>query len=271
MEGSVGASLRLARLKKKMTVEEVARATKIRAARIVDLENDEYDRFPNLAYARSFLLMYAKYLGIDISKYRTMEVGSPAGVGDYQYLQNEGGVDSLRFTRPRPVDAPVQNLRWLPAVVTFMAFLIFGLLTWLFVLKVEQLGPDVGKKRASADKEAATPAASASTPAVSPAPQASPATQAAQAEPKTNPAEGAGVPGANGAESPVPKAVPVDGATSPLPLRALPADGSIPPPVGEPEVRRAEPVTGTPLPAHSPEASMGAASPPQAQPGASGN
>jgi cytoskeletal protein RodZ len=57
---------------------------------LADLENDDYTNFPSMAYVRGFLLIYAKYLGVDVSDY-TESLGSTAtsvGIGDYEYLSN---------------------------------------------------------------------------------------------------------------------------------------------------------------------------------------
>src|SRR2546423_449034 len=69
MANSLGYKLRQARLRKNITIEEAAHATKIRTGRIEDLERDDYSNFANLSYAKGFLAIYAKYLGIDIASY----------------------------------------------------------------------------------------------------------------------------------------------------------------------------------------------------------
>ena len=162
MEGSVGTALRNARLQKKITIEEAARVTKIRPDRIKDLECDEYTRFPSLAYARSFLILYSKYLEIDVSRYQTMDVGNPAGVGDYQYLQNEGGVDSLRFTRPEATPSKPLLFR---ALMIVLACVVIGALSAYFVLVLNRLPSvdDLLKKHQKDDRKAlSTPEPSAS-------------------------------------------------------------------------------------------------------------
>ncbi len=152
MEGSVGKALRAARLSKKLAVEDVARATKMRPERVSDLEKDDYTRFPNLTYARKFLVLYAKYVGVDISNFHTIEVGSTAGVGDYQYLQNESGVDSLRFTEN---ELPRRKPQWIYAFMVFVAALMFGALAGYYVLNFERLGSlDQLKKNDAGDLEA---------------------------------------------------------------------------------------------------------------------
>jgi len=90
MVDTAGKKLKQARLRKQISLEEAARATKIRVPRLVDIENDDYTNFPSMAYVRGFLVIYAKYLGIDISEW-TEGMGSMAtsvGIGDYEYLSN---------------------------------------------------------------------------------------------------------------------------------------------------------------------------------------
>ena len=62
MVESVGSRLQQARVAKKLEIEDVAEKTKIRPNRIIDLESDEYNHFPNLMYAKSFLAKYARFL-----------------------------------------------------------------------------------------------------------------------------------------------------------------------------------------------------------------
>jgi cytoskeletal protein RodZ len=84
---SVGRRLQRARLAQKLEIEEVAERTKIRPDRLIDLEADEYAHFPNLAYAKSFLAKYAKFLGVDIThELENFQISRSISMGDYQYL-----------------------------------------------------------------------------------------------------------------------------------------------------------------------------------------
>jgi len=206
MLGSVGQALRDARLQKNLTVEEVARVTKIRPARIVDLESDDYTHFPNIAYARNFLLLYAKFLRVDISKYPTVEVGSTVGLGDYEYLQSDGTPIPHR-TRQMP-DGPPEKPRWLIVFFVFLAMAVLGAFVGWGVMNIRRLG--------LAESPVKKDAASVATPA--PVPSATP-TPPPVATPAPSPA------GAQDMEIPAPP-----------PLK-LPASSA-----PEPEVRRAEPL-----------------------------
>jgi cytoskeletal protein RodZ len=88
MVETVGRRLQKARQAKDLSVDEVAAATKIRPERIVDLEGDDLSHFPSLVYGRSFLVNYAKYLGVDIhDDLEQIQVGSTVGLREYHYLR----------------------------------------------------------------------------------------------------------------------------------------------------------------------------------------
>jgi cytoskeletal protein RodZ len=99
---TLGRKLRQARLAKKLEIDEVAEATKIRPDRIIDLEADEYRNFANLTYAKSFLINYAKYLQLDIrEELEHFKVARSISLSDYQYLVSapapRGPSESRRF------------------------------------------------------------------------------------------------------------------------------------------------------------------------------
>src|SRR3954447_2033792 len=89
-ENSAGKKLSTARLARGLSVDEAAHATKMRPDKILALENDDYTRFGSHAYAKGFLLIYSRYLGVDVSEQlRDLEVGhQPVSIQDYQYLNN---------------------------------------------------------------------------------------------------------------------------------------------------------------------------------------
>jgi cytoskeleton protein RodZ len=65
MEQTVGITLRLAREEKKISLEQVYQATKIRLGYLRAIENDAFDELPSRAQARGFIRLYAEYLGLD--------------------------------------------------------------------------------------------------------------------------------------------------------------------------------------------------------------
>jgi cytoskeletal protein RodZ len=86
---TVGKRLSQARLKRGLSIDEAAHATKLRPDKIVALENDDYARFPSNSYAKGFLLIYGRFLRVDVSESaRALQEGNPISVADYQYLNN---------------------------------------------------------------------------------------------------------------------------------------------------------------------------------------
>ncbi len=251
MEGSVGKALREARLKKKLTVEEAARVLKMRPDRVADLEKDEYGRFPNLAYARSFLLLYAKFLGVDVSRFQTVDVGNSAGVGDYQYLQNERGVDSLRFSHEHA--GPPRRPRWILPFLVLMGGLLLGAVMALIVLNVNRL-PSLDqllKKHESGDLATPTPSrrtrALPSPAAAEPQPPQPSPPESMEAQPPLS--SDASLLRTFPGESPAVPPTPTLPGLSPN-LIPGPTLSPIPGPTPSPEVRRAEPVTPPEEPVH---------------------
>ncbi|HET9154380.1 MAG TPA: helix-turn-helix domain-containing protein [Solirubrobacterales bacterium] len=65
MDEGVGKKLREARTRKKLSLQAVEEATKIRGRYLQALENDEWDQLPGDIYARAFIRTYGRYLGLD--------------------------------------------------------------------------------------------------------------------------------------------------------------------------------------------------------------
>lgn len=61
----IGQSLREARMRARIDITEVERATKIRARYLRAIENEEWEALPGHVYVKSFLRTYADYLGLD--------------------------------------------------------------------------------------------------------------------------------------------------------------------------------------------------------------
>jgi cytoskeletal protein RodZ len=121
MVETVGRRLQKARQAKDLSVDEVAAATKIRPERIVDLEADDLSRFPSLVYARSFLLKYAKYLGVDIQDdLEQIQVGSTVGLGEYHYLR---AAPPPKF-RPEPRRREPSGLKLPAALLAIVALTV---------------------------------------------------------------------------------------------------------------------------------------------------
>src|SRR5438067_10916457 len=61
----IGATLREARMRAKIDINEVEAHTKIRAKYLRAIENEEWDLLPGDVYAKSFLRTYGDFLGLD--------------------------------------------------------------------------------------------------------------------------------------------------------------------------------------------------------------
>lgn len=68
MSKPVGKQLKEARLKKGMSIEDIAHETRIPAKSLQSLEEDDYSTFPNPTYAKGFLQIYADFLEVDASE-----------------------------------------------------------------------------------------------------------------------------------------------------------------------------------------------------------
>src|SRR5450631_87531 len=88
MEG-LGKKLQEARLARNLTLDEAARITKIRPGRLQEIENEDFSEFASLAYAKGFLLIYGKFLDVDVSPYlEAFETSDSVTVDGYSYLQD---------------------------------------------------------------------------------------------------------------------------------------------------------------------------------------
>jgi cytoskeletal protein RodZ len=223
----LGKKFQEARLARNLTIDEAARMTKIRPARLAEIEADDFSQFPSLAYAKGFLLIYGKFLDVDVTPYLdAFEDSERMTVDGYSYLQEN---------RPqKPVAAPVVRRRR-PATTGHDRIspmpLIFGVLVLVVGFSVMKLILNV--QRLASGKAASTAQVSPSASPV-PSPKAG-QPQATQASPGT-------VASAPTAAPPAPS----EAATSPVATsgppetrKALAASGA----PSEPEVRRAKPVT----------------------------
>jgi cytoskeleton protein RodZ len=61
----IGVTLREARMRARIDISEVERATKIRARYLRAMEHEEWDALPGPVYVKSFLRTYSDYLGLD--------------------------------------------------------------------------------------------------------------------------------------------------------------------------------------------------------------
>ena len=156
----LGKKFQEARLARKLTLDEAARMTKIRPQRLAEIEADDFSQFPSLAYAKGFLLIYGKFLDVDVTPYLdAFEDPESVTVDGYSYLQEN--------ERAKPVSAPVVRRR--PAatggtggsnrvspmpLIVGIVVLVLGFLGMKFFLNVQRLAPARGS---SSGQTSATP------------------------------------------------------------------------------------------------------------------
>ena len=121
---SIGETLRAARHTKKASLEDVSRATKIKIDTLEKLEADDFAGLAAPMYTKSFLKMYADYLGID-----------SAGLVE-AYLKSQGGLRrqglqleteaTLRSRRAVELELPVGTVIGVVAVISVVALVGFA-------------------------------------------------------------------------------------------------------------------------------------------------
>lgn len=239
MVETIGTQLRQARTARGLSLADAAHVTKIRPGRLGDLENDVYTNFPNIAYARGFLAIYGRFLGVDVTPYLgAFEDTNSFGLDDYQYLRDEpvaefraprrevrAGRRSLLRPYHRRQNAAVQaRRRRVPLILGALAlsFGFVGVSVWYLTLRFQQLG-SLEQLAARQDARNRPPVAAPVLPTPEPTPDGTPSpilSSLAIADP----------PGTPGADT---------GANPPATVPALPSPPETPAPGG---------VTRTPAP-----------------------
>lgn len=88
MEG-LGEKFQKARAARNLTLDEAARMTKIRPNKLAEIEAEDFSHFPSLAYAKGFVLIYGKFLNVDVTPYlEAFETSEHMTVDGYSYLQD---------------------------------------------------------------------------------------------------------------------------------------------------------------------------------------
>lgn len=207
---SIGIQLSVARAEKGWTIKEAARRTKLKSDAIEKMEADEFELFPSISYARGFIRIYARELGLN----------------GWELMRNfedapDVAVDGLDL---HPDDLEAIPRRSQPPLATSqgIGLFVFGLVILvalvLIGIKVYQIWP-TGESTAGGNQtmEPAAP---------------STATDPAQANSLTT------------------KAVPSSNPLAPTPIPASTAVQPVPaPPVAVPAAPAAQPVNPIPAPA----------------------
>src|ERR1700693_4067445 len=98
----LGKKFQEARRARNLSLDEAARLTKIRPSRLAEIEADDFSQFPSLAYAKGFLLIYGKFLDVDVSQYlEAFETSQSVTVDGYSYLQDAPEPEPIRPVKVR--------------------------------------------------------------------------------------------------------------------------------------------------------------------------
>jgi cytoskeleton protein RodZ len=236
MEG-LGKKLKEARLARGITLDDAYRMTKIRPNRLEAIENEDFSLFDSLTYSKAAVLIYGKFLEVDVSPYlEAFETSQTVTVDGYSYLQDAPEPEPMRPVKVRRrSSSPGSGSRGslVPLIIGILVLVIgFTVMKWF--LQMQRLKPR------PTPAPGTSPVATATVSDKIVAPHAQPAESTAPAPPT--------------AETPVASTPTATAAPKVTPVVPAPA-------AAEPEVRRAEPVhpedaatipTPTPSPKRSP-------------------
>jgi len=150
---SLGQKLQKARLAKKITLEEASRVTKIRPSRIQEIEAEDFSSFSSLAYAKGFLIIYGKFLEVDVTPYLdAFETSSQVSVDGYSYLQDAPSSAPPPIVRRQAVKRPAL----LPFVIA-VGVLVLGLYMVKLLLNIQRITPSHPATPGSSAVVSATP------------------------------------------------------------------------------------------------------------------
>ncbi|HEV2804841.1 MAG TPA: helix-turn-helix domain-containing protein [Chthoniobacterales bacterium] len=217
MEG-LGKKLMEARLGRGLTLEEAGRMTKIRPAQLAEIENEDFSQFASLAYAKGFLLIYGKFLDVDVSPYlEAFETSETLTTDGYSYLQEAQEPEPARpVTVRRRSVAPSSGggrSSFMPLIIGILVLVIgFTVMKWMLQMQRLKPRPNAGP--------GTSPIATATLSDKIIAPRAQPLESTAPPPTSVAPA--------------LPTATATIAETTPA--------ATAPSPAAEPEVRRAEPV-----------------------------
>lgn len=165
----LGKKFQEARRARNLTLDEAARMTKIRPARLAEIESDDFSQFPSLAYAKGFLVIYGKFLDVDVTPYLdAFEDSERVTVDGYSYLQDS--------PPPKPVSAPVVHRRASrssgdrvsPMPLIFgIVVLVVGFLGMKLVMNLQRLAPGHAQPTAQVSPSASPLPSATASPAAS--------------------------------------------------------------------------------------------------------
>lgn len=114
---TAGQILKQARIRKKLSLNRIARKTKIRPVYLQALEEDDYQTLPSAASVRGFIKNYAEFLGLASNEVLAI------------FRRDFSEKKIKKFSSPG-VRKPIVGLKftWTPRLTTIAITIIFGLL-----------------------------------------------------------------------------------------------------------------------------------------------
>ena len=228
----IGKKFEEARRARNLTLDEAARMTKIRPARLAEIEADDFSQFPSLAYAKGFLLIYGKFLDVDVTPYlEAFEDSEHVTVDGYSYLQENHAPKQASA----PIVRPSRRDRVSPMPLIFgILVLVVGFSVMKLILNVQRIVPRTGEPAAQVSPSASVVSNSGTaSPSIVPEKTADNVTSAPSIFPSATVTRKATAVAAATAPPISPSATVAQKAT---------AVAAATPVASEPEVRRAEPV-----------------------------
>ncbi len=182
---SFGARLKQEREKRKVSLDDIARATKIGTRFLSALEEERFDILPGGMFNKSFVRAYARHLGIDEGQ----------AVADYEKASGENlperkipeiaelEVLAAQAKRKKRGSGPGGGIRW-GAFAVVLLIIAFLSAIWGFISREKTARPARTPRPAAVTVPAAAAAANTATPKATPAaPETSSPGSAAQASP----------------------------------------------------------------------------------------
>src|SRR5262245_30554094 len=161
----LGKKFQDARIARGLTLDEAARLTKIRPSRLAEIEADDFSQFPSLAYAKGFLLIYGKFLDVDVSPYLDVfETSKDVTVDGYSYLQDQPAPKPRRVRptraptvrRQRPSSSSGDRSSPVPILIG-VGVIILGFVLMRLIMNIQRIAPHqmVGVPQPTAAESAA--------------------------------------------------------------------------------------------------------------------
>jgi hypothetical protein len=121
----IGSTLREARMRSRIDIIEVEKATKIRAKYLRALENEEWDVLPGPVYAKGFLRTYGDYLGLD----SRMLIDEFKERYERPLDHDQRPISSLARDKERPAPPTRRLPSWVPvtAVIVAVAGILYAI------------------------------------------------------------------------------------------------------------------------------------------------